>query len=35
MISSMKSEDRGLKMEDGARRPKFFAILNPPFSILV
>jgi hypothetical protein len=31
----MKSEDRGLKMENGTRRPKFSANLNLSSSILV
>lgn len=34
MTAMVKREDRGLRMEDGARRPKFSAILNLPTSIL-
>jgi hypothetical protein len=35
MNASMKSEDRGLRMENGTRRSDFSAILNLPSSILV
>jgi hypothetical protein len=35
MTAVIKREDRGWKMENGMRHPKFFAIFNFPSSILV